>query len=54
MRKRLGDSSDSEAHARMRLSNTVEPEDVEEPAEWWTAAVAGRELWTTLLPHFSA
>lgn len=30
----------------------AEPEDVEEPAEWWTAAVAGRELWTTLLPHF--
>ena len=28
------------------------PEVVEEPDEWWTMAVAGRELWTTLLPHF--
>ncbi len=30
----------------------ADAEAVEVPAEPWTAAEAGRELWTTLLPHF--
>jgi len=29
------------------------PEPVEPPKETWSLAVAGRELWTTLLPHFA-